>query len=559
MPNRKQILLHLAAILLFAVAAMSSSFYNGLTGGNDMHQHFQFAQTIHDSVRSGEIYPSFAAAPNLGYGDVGLRFYPPFGYYVLAIFFLIIGNWYWASLAAFTAIFFIGGVGVYLWAREEFSAAQSLLAAALYTFAPHHLNQIYNNFLYAEFVASAVVPFCFLFLTRVCQKGKIQDIFGLSISYALLILTHLPLTIIGSIIFGVYALTLLEKKSVFKTLLKLQISVATALAASSFYWLRMATELSLVKHSAENYFSSIYDYRENFLFTPQNIINFSTDSSTLWLADLMLFAVLLVSIPSIIFCFRERKNLSRFTISTAIIFFVAVFMTTPLSKFIWDNFSLLQKVQFPWRWLEIVSASAAIFASIGIIRASETMKQSKNLLLPIGLGIIFLVFVTVSAFITKEAAFLTPDKFNRQIEDVKNSPSFECWWTIWAKPDALQQSEKIIADGRNYEIKNWQPLNREIIIAAGKPAAVRVATFYYPHWQATVNGERVSAEADESGALTIPISANESKIQLVFREPYFVKAANFVSLTVWLLFGFGIIMSLGKVFPEFNSSEEYRA
>src|SRR6476469_4173101 len=180
----KPYFLHIALIGTFAVLAMGSEFYNGVTSGNDFAQHFQFAHTIHHSIITGEIYPSWADNLNQGYGDAAIRFYPPLAYYALAFSFLLTNDWYSASLLTFFLIFWIGGTGVCLWAREEFSGSQSLLAAALFIFAPYHVNQIYNNFLYAEFAASAVIPFCFLFVTRVCRRGKIGDVLGLSVSFA---------------------------------------------------------------------------------------------------------------------------------------------------------------------------------------------------------------------------------------------------------------------------------------------------------------------------------------------------------------------------------------
>jgi hypothetical protein len=540
MQNGKQNFRHIALLACFALLAMSSSFYNGLTSGNDSPQHYQFAQTIYDAITSGEIYPSFAAEPNNGYGDVGIRFYPPLAYYVLAVFFLVIGNWYWASLLAFTFIFFTGAVGVYFWAKEEFPAAQSLLAAAIFTFAPYHLNQIYNNFLYAEFAASAIVPFGFLFIARVCRKEKISDVFGLSIACALLILTHLPSAVVCSIIFAIYALVFLERKTFSKTFIKLVASVVLALSASSFYWFKMATELNWVKHSADNYFSGIWDYRENFLFAPQNFINFTTDVSVLWLADLMLLAVILISVPSTICLYRKRENLSRFTKASAVIFFAAVFMTTPLSRFIWDNFTLLQKVQFPWRWMGIVSAAGAIFASIGVIRVSEAMKDSKNLLLPAGLGFILFLFVTVSAFITKEAVFLLPEEFDTQIANIKNGNSFECWWTIWAKNDALGKKEKVFTGLRRVEINRWNSKFREFTIEQGEPTDVRIATYYYPHWQAETNGVPVKVKKDENGVILIPVDNQKSLVKLYFQEPLSVRFASALSVAVWVLLLFGI-------------------
>ncbi len=109
----KQYLFHVAIIGAFSILVMSSSFYYGVTSGNDFAQHYQFANTIHHSIVSGEIYPSWADSPNQGYGDAAIRFYPPFAYYVLSASYLIAGDWYDASLLTFFLIFCIGGIGVY--------------------------------------------------------------------------------------------------------------------------------------------------------------------------------------------------------------------------------------------------------------------------------------------------------------------------------------------------------------------------------------------------------------------------------------------------------------
>lgn len=559
MSNHKQIkqyLFHIALIGAFSILVMSSSFYYGVTSGNDFAQHYQFANTIHHSIISGEFYPSWADSQNQGYGDAAIRFYPPFSYYILSASYIVTADWYGASLLTFFLIFWAGGIGIYFWAKEEFSANQSLLAAGLYIFAPYHVNQIYNNFLYAEFASSAVIPFCFLFITRVCRRGKMGDMLRLSISFALLLLTHLPLTIIASLIFFVYALSLLKKDSFLTVLTKLAGSILCAVAASSFYWLRMITELGWIKHSSEKYFSSIFDYRENFLFAPQNILNFQTDTSVLWFADLMLLAMLLISIPSVILFVKNRRSLSRLSVSIALIFVISILMTTPLSKPVWDNLGFLQKVQFPWRWLGIVSMSGALFSSVGILRAAEMMNVNKSHLLSLGLGIILTFYAFMSAFVIKQAVYLPAEKFNNQIRGLENANSFDCWWTIWAKSDAFKVKEKLLAPNRQAEIVSWNSTEKEFNVSAGEEASsLRVATFYYPHWKATVNGRDASIEAADDSSILIPLPAEPARVRLYFSEPYFVRIANFISLAIWLIFVLLGGVLVYKKFFAFKSSE----
>ncbi len=537
--RHKQFAFHILLIAVFAFGAMSSIIFNGVTSGNDSTQHYQFAQSIHHSIVTHEFYPSFAELPNHGFGDVGLRFYPPLSYYVLAIVYIFVQDWYFSAMTAFFLIFLVGGIGIYLWAKEELSPQQAIIAAAIYTFAPYHLNQIYNNFLFAEFSATAIIPFCFLFLTRVCRKNNKFDVLGLAVFYAFLILTHLPLTIISSLTLGIYGLLLLRKETFLRVAAKLFIAVGTALTLSSFYWLRMVSELDWVKHASPQYSSNIWDYRINFLLKPENILNFQTDVLCLWLADIMLLAILFVSLPSVILLLRKQLIASKFVTAVGIVLCVAVFMTTPLSSIVWDNLTFLQKTQFPWRWLAIISAFGAIFASIGINCAAEKMKESNNIFLPIGLGSVLLIFIFTSAFIIKCALYHPREEFNQQMTAIATAESCDCWWTTWANRSAFSQTEKVVAGTRQIEIQNRAATEKKFTIASGQPEITTVAIFYYPHWKMTINNQPIEISPTENGLISFPVPAEKSEINIYFQEPDFIRFAFYLSALSWMTdFGF---------------------
>src|SRR5688572_30639444 len=147
-------LIILAAAFLFILPVIIS----GPPSGVDLLQHFQFAASIEHSILAGDFFPNWAGQENNGYGGVGLRFYPPLAYYVLALFKISVGDWH---LASFLGYFFwsaLSGFGIYLWAREWFSEKASMAAAVLYIFAPYHTLQLYSAFIYADFAASAILP-----------------------------------------------------------------------------------------------------------------------------------------------------------------------------------------------------------------------------------------------------------------------------------------------------------------------------------------------------------------------------------------------------------------
>src|ERR1044072_8978046 len=90
--NLKQIFLRykhdvlgLVGVCLVALCMMLPIWVAGIPKGNDLPQHFQFAVTIRDALQAGDYYPSWMPNENKGYGGIGMRFYPPAGYYALAL------------------------------------------------------------------------------------------------------------------------------------------------------------------------------------------------------------------------------------------------------------------------------------------------------------------------------------------------------------------------------------------------------------------------------------------------------------------------------------------
>src|SRR5688572_11972941 len=203
----------LPTILLLLAAALCLTapiFLCGVPDGNDVPQHFRFAHTFYDAVSDGDYFPSWPGTTNHGFGDVGIRFYPPLAYYTVAVFRVFVDSWNDAFALAICLWFFVGGVGLYLLALEWTSERPALVGALVFMAMPYHANQVYNAGLFAEFAGLAILPFCLLFVRRVISSGRLQDVLGLSVAYALLLLTHLPLAVIGSISLLVFAIVSLR-------------------------------------------------------------------------------------------------------------------------------------------------------------------------------------------------------------------------------------------------------------------------------------------------------------------------------------------------------------
>lgn len=533
------------AVIAIGLLAIVPALIFGSPSNQDLTHHFRLALHFFDGMQAGHAPDGWLTSAASGYGDVTPRFYPPALYYLLAGARLLFGNWHNAALFTYALLSILGALGAYVWAREFLPMRWAVCAAAIYTFAPYHLNQFYQSFLLAEYAGAAVLPFCFAFVLRICRRGQWRDVCGLAISYALLVLTHLPLTVIGSIALGLYALFCLERKRFGPMVGRLAVGVLLGLGASASYWVTMLAELSWFGGQQTSSDSSTrYDY--NFVFS-----TFSPDNLNVWWMNILVLATLAMFLPALAygryrFGEEPRRNLRAILISFLFSLAMCTYLTWPL----WRFSKTLQSVQFPWRWMAIVTLAGAPLAAAHLpFWIAKARTKARPLALLIGGGMaISLAFVLAHS--VREAEYLRRPAFEARVSAIPATSSYDMWWPRWGKPEALAIKDQIQASGRTATVSTWQPLIREFSVAAGAPTDARVALFYYPHWVATTeNGAALPVHPAADGALTVAIPANATNVKLIFREPKRALVARYVSLGTWILV---LLLFFASIFRRFN-------
>ena len=529
-------------IIVIAVSAvMLPMAILGIPDGYDLMQHMRFAAAFEHAILTGDFFPNWAALDNYGFGGIGIRYYPPLAYYVLAFTKIVTGSWYhsfWIN-TYFWAL--LGSFGVYAWVREWTSDRAATIAAVAYAIIPYHTFQIYQAVLYAEFAASGVLPFCFLFLTRLCRRRRWSDAVLFSISFSLLILTHIPTAIIATLCIGVYGLAIVEWEAVKDTGIKVVVAVAMSGLAASFHLVRAITEVDWVKHNSPKFFANgYYDYRIYFfpMFVTASVERYIR--KMLWHYDAVIFLTLLFFGFAIIARVFLKDRVSadakalKFKRAIALTGFFSVFMLSGASSFVWDNVSLLAKIQFPWRWLSVASlmavASFGIAASVMLFRGK---KIDRRFAYPLLLLAVVVTIYDVSQNILPSAP-LEKAVFDEKIAGMYDEEACDCWWPIWAKQPAFENRERVTAGSRPVEIAKWEGTDRNFSIGRGSEPSVRIATFYHPHWKAFVNSQQVEIVAGEDGTINVPVPTENATVSLTFVEPKSSYISRGVSGITWI-------------------------
>ena len=512
-------------VIAVAVAAIVPAMVFGIPSNRDLSNHFRFALPFYDALVSGNVCPSWLQDSNGGYGDASFRFYPPALYYLLALMRFLTRSWYVGTLATFTLINAIGALGVYLWARTILPSREAMWSGIFFSLMPYHLNQYYQATMLAEFAATSVLPFSFYFVEKVCESRRTRDIAGLALSYAMLLFTHLPLTVIGSLALGIYALLRLPKTHRLKTTVALGMGIFLGLLASARFWTTVLAEQASIR--ADNILPDpSVDYRINFIFS-----TLSPENLNVWWMNILLASTFAMLWPALSLLWSSRTKPELMPTRR-------IGLSTPVSRVIWTLARPLQQTQFPWRWLAITSMVVPIVMAAALPYWESIAKGKKRALAILAAGSIAVSIAFSAAHTVREAKPFDATQFARTLQEIPGSPGVSQWWPSWVHEPFQKMARAVESPGREVAIERWDPERREFVVGPGK-GDVRVRTFFYPHWKAFSGNTELSVRPDKDGAILVGVPENATTVVLQFQEPARVR----LTMAIGLL-GFMVIFGL---------------
>ncbi len=515
-------LLLVVAVCFLALVPM---YIWGIPLGADLDAHFRFVQPFYDEVAGGDRWPGWLAESNNGFGDARFRFYPPLMFWVMSAGRWLAGDWYTGYLLAFSLFSIVGCLGVYFWAREYTSSRIAVLAAAIFAFMPYHVTQFYQASLLLEFSASAFLPFCFLFLDRLMRKRGLTawNIAGLAVSFSLVVYTHVPTTIIAGISLGLFALLSTDWRHHKRGLLFALMAMILALVLSSPFWYTVVTELEWV-NAGHKVTSEHYIYTNNFLFSP-----FTPPGLNTWFGGLVAALTIGLAFPAI-FVRPDRATIgcspgvSNFG-PAAIVAVFAFLMTTELSRPIWAIVPKLADIQFPFRWLSIPTVVLCPLIAVSVCHWAGRIKHKQFAAWHLPIVLIFAISLGYTIYeLVIKSDFLDREAFAARIEQTRRGPSFSDWLPVGAAElkDLKPMAGPIDAGTREVISADVQSHRRRFHLAAGEPTDVRIRTYYYPLWRASITtplGTRpAQTKMAQDGTLLVEVPAENCEISIVFAD-----------------------------------------
>jgi hypothetical protein len=551
----------LLAVALAFIAALPFLTRPGLPRGTDAELHVFRAAELGYSLQAGIPYPRWAPDFYYGYGYPIFNYYAPLTYY-LANFFQL---WPGIDIVAGVKLVFVLGLvcaaaGTYLFVRDWIGPRPGLLAAGLYVFSPYvffvdpHMRGVL-----AESFSLGLFPLALWALRRLLVDGRARWLALAAILQAALITSHNLMGVVLTVLLLAYLAwelggrliqrrragsrgPLLGRRRVWGRAL---LAVALGVGLSAIFWLPVALERGDVQLNVTG--PGHFDFHNHFLkvrelLTPSPVLDLGAAAPHFaFNLGLPQWPLALLALPALIWGAPDKRPLIGFFALCAI---VLVVLMLPLSTPIWEVVPGMFILQFPWRLLGPAGVMLSIAAAAGygvlvqsLSRELAGVWQERWRAVAPGLGVLLTLVLALPAMFpplwkadfgpTDPAAIIefeltgvavgttsTGDYVPTTVEILPHpEPAYLTTYTAAGGVDKVNRAT--LPTGTLVETVSRGPTHDRFHVESSKPFILRLFTFYFPGWRATIDGQEAPIELGRpEGFITVQVPAGEHTIEV---------------------------------------------
>lgn len=558
MSNLKQTIIRIIVISALAIIFLFSTwslYTNHFFKVHDFTTGTRIAEMA-ISLKEGHFPVRWSRNFGYGFGMPLFNFYAPLPYYLAGLIF----NLGLPLILTIKLIFyflptFLTLLGAYQLGKSLFGRLSGIVLAAAYTLAPYRAVDLFVRGALSEIWAMAFFPWVIYALIILANQWKIKkenksnylllilSLVGIILSHNLSALMFIPLSAFFAFILFLKTNQFRLKKTII-CILPVMYSYLLSFLLSAFYLLPSFMEKSLTK--IDFIFSGYFEYYQHFLYIRQFFQNNWGYGGSVWgpedgmsfflgFGQILGISCLLILI--IIFLIKNKKQvktifkIDKIFYSMIFGFFslLTLFLAIMKSKFFWDNLSLLQYLQFPWRWLVV----ANLFIAILVALSSTFIKNRLWRYLYLLILIICILF---------NASFFKPEKYLLTAESIYYSDQNKIQNQMseilpdyipiqMAEYQVLKQSNKkyqqlwlnnIDQNITNFAFHVDHGHEKLVELTLSDEALVNFKVAYFPGWRAEIDGQQTNIIVNQDiGNIQVLVPKGTSKVGLFFSENTF--------------------------------------
>ncbi len=483
------------------ILTIPASLYS-VTSGHDFLIHWKWAKQFSEQIWIGDLYPRWLQNMNAGLGSPAFFFYPPIAYYFTSLFHPLFtaypDRWYEITSSASLACL-ASGITAYIWLKSITNQRSAFIASILYMVFPYHLSLcLYTRFAFAEFWGFVWMPLVLYFSRKIIDEGK-SGILGFAVSYALLTMTHLPTTLIFSIIPISYIFLMVQKTKRKEALICLVAALILGVGLSAIYLVPAMTTQKYVSMAAMK--TGIFSYENNFLFNRIEVAGGKLFGVYLNIVSvLMILISCCFALTSIRYC--SNTTTRKENLYWLVIVLASTFMISPLSLPIWRVLTPIQAIQFPWRFSSLVTVATTAVVALGLFSIEKPIKllRKRESIVGIIFLIILLLLGTLIMAQNIKRSSRTAKDFNKSNPSININMEVKEYRPQWVSPDiydvtpldklgkSLDKAQIAVGQG-SVSVQRWNPRNIILQTNATTDIGVKIKQFYYPGWTARLDGQ----------------------------------------------------------------------
>src|SRR5712691_4377107 len=318
-------------------------FWLGSASGHDFEFHATSWLDVAGQWKEGIAYPRWAEWANHGFGEPRFIFYPPLSWMLAPALSLVV-PWDYVPVAFIVLVQSFAGLSAFVFARRLLPQGAALFAAACYAGNPNALLMIYFRSDYAELLASAFFPLLFLATLQLSgileshERRAVPMLVLFSVTFAAVWLSNAPAGVMTAYSVTVFfAWAALTRKC-----WRLLGCGAAGLAPPENF---LYTAISDPEHTFFNYITSTVAVAL-IVFTGAAAIAARRESAQP------------TAFPA------QRKIWSAFLFLAT----VATVLMLRFTSIFWHILPKLRFVQFPWRWMSIITIPFVYFLAAAVVR-----------------------------------------------------------------------------------------------------------------------------------------------------------------------------------------------